>query len=127
MNERNIKTNAHEGPNMTRAEQNKYRQAFWIAVTAVIVLAVVVSFLWWRLSHAGGMSQGTGTAASESMQGMAQTSSTGASDSEPGSGSEMQMKMQETPLAPIQLTPQRMQSIGIVLGKVESNSVSSDL
>src|SRR5229473_2554463 len=35
--------------------------------------------------------------------------------------------MQETPLAPIQLTPQRMQSIGIVLGRVESKHVSSDL
>jgi len=35
--------------------------------------------------------------------------------------------MQETPLAPIQLTPQRMQSIGIALGKVESKPVSSEL
>jgi Cu(I)/Ag(I) efflux system membrane fusion protein/cobalt-zinc-cadmium efflux system membrane fusion protein len=35
--------------------------------------------------------------------------------------------MLETPLAPIQLTPQRMQSIGIVLGKVESKSVDSEL
>ena len=35
--------------------------------------------------------------------------------------------MQEIPLAPIQLTPQRMQSIGIVLGKVESKSVNSEL
>jgi Cu(I)/Ag(I) efflux system membrane fusion protein/cobalt-zinc-cadmium efflux system membrane fusion protein len=61
------------------------------------------------------------------MQGMAQTSSTSAADSQPGSLGEMQMNMQETPLAPIQLTPQRMQSIGIVLGKVESKSVSSDL
>ena len=35
--------------------------------------------------------------------------------------------MQETPLAPIQLTPQRMQSIGIVLGKVESKPVNTEL
>ena len=35
--------------------------------------------------------------------------------------------MQETPLAPIQLTPQRMQSIGIVLGKVESKPVNAEL
>src|SRR5260370_16939480 len=35
--------------------------------------------------------------------------------------------MQETPLAPIQLTPQRMQSIGIVLGKVESKIVNAEL
>jgi Cu(I)/Ag(I) efflux system membrane fusion protein/cobalt-zinc-cadmium efflux system membrane fusion protein len=62
------------------------------------------------------------------MQGMAQTSSANISDSEPGSAGEMQTgNMQETPLAPIQLTPQRMQSIGIVLGKVASKSVTSDL
>jgi Cu(I)/Ag(I) efflux system membrane fusion protein/cobalt-zinc-cadmium efflux system membrane fusion protein len=35
--------------------------------------------------------------------------------------------LQDVPLAPIQLTPQRMQSIGVVLGKVESKSVTSDL
>jgi len=110
---------------MTRAEENKYRQAFWIAVSAVVVLAIVASVLWWRLSHGGAMSQSGSS--SDPMKGMAQTSSTGASDSEPESASEMQMKLQETPLAPIQLTPQRMQSIGIVLGKVESKSVSPDL
>ena len=125
MNGRNLQTNAPKGSNMTRAEENKYRQAFWIAVSAVVVLAIVASVLWWRLSHGGAMSQSGSS--SDPMKGMAQTSSTGASDSEPGSASEMQMKMQETPLAPIQLTPQRMQSIGIVLGKVESKSVSPDL
>src|SRR5438128_3378335 len=35
--------------------------------------------------------------------------------------------MQETPRAAIQLTPQRMQSIGIVLGKVESKPVNTEL
>src|SRR2546430_5763763 len=35
--------------------------------------------------------------------------------------------MQVMPLSPIQLTPQRMQSIGIVLGKVESKPVNSEL
>ncbi len=128
MNESNLRTNATEGSNMTRAEDNKYRQAFWIAVSAVVVLAVVASILWWRLNHAGAMSQSGAGSARDSMPGMAQTSSTIATDSEPESAGEMQASnMQETPLAPIQLTPQRMQSIGIVLGKVESKSVSSDL
>ena len=35
--------------------------------------------------------------------------------------------MPEAPLAPIQLTPQRMQSIGVVLGKVESKPVNAEL
>src|SRR4029077_20600267 len=64
----------------------------------------------------------------ESMAGMAQSSSANASDSEPGSArAEQSGNMQETPLAPIQLSPQRMQSIGIVLGKVESKSVNAEL
>jgi hypothetical protein len=40
------------------------------------------------------------------------------SDSEHSFTAEMQgANMAESPLAPIQLTPQRMQSIGMVLGK----------
>src|SRR5260370_10999912 len=62
------------------------------------------------------------------MQSMEQTSLPNASDSEPASaGGGQTIHMQETPLAPIQLTPQRMQSIGIVLGKVESKAVNSEL
>jgi len=62
------------------------------------------------------------------MQVTAETSSASASNSDPGSAAETQTgNMPETPLAPIQLTPQRMQSIGIALGKVESKSVSSEL
>ncbi|HZQ23295.1 MAG TPA: efflux RND transporter periplasmic adaptor subunit [Terriglobales bacterium] len=112
---------------MPNAEPNAYRRAFWIALVATAVLAIVASVLWWRLSHGTAMPQsGTGSE-SAPMQGMAATSSADASDSESGSVGEMQTNMQETALAPIQLTPQRMQSIGIVLGKVESKPVSSEL
>ena len=108
---------------MLRTEPKNYRRAFWIALSAVVVLAVAVSVLWWRLGHAAARSQ-----PSESMQAAAQTSLVNPSDSEPGSaGNGQTSNMQETPLAPIQLTPQRMQSIGIVLGKVESKPVNSEL
>jgi RND family efflux transporter MFP subunit len=117
MNTGNFRTNANEGSHM----HDSYRRAFWIAVTSTVVMAIVAAALWWRLSHAG-------TAASQSMDGMAQTSAANTSDSGPGSPAEAQTgNMQETPLAPIQLTPQRMQSIGMVLGKVESKSVNSEL
>jgi Cu(I)/Ag(I) efflux system membrane fusion protein/cobalt-zinc-cadmium efflux system membrane fusion protein len=57
-----------------------------------------------------------------------QTSSANASDAGPGAAGDAQAAiMQETPLAPIQLTPQRMQSIGVVLGKVESKPVNAEL
>jgi RND family efflux transporter MFP subunit len=127
MNERNFRTNANEGQNMLRTEQSNYRRAFWIAVTTTIALAIVASALWWRLSHSGAAAPQPGKhSASEPMEAMAQASST--SESQPGAASEMPMSnMQEAPRAPIQLTPQRMQSIGIVLGKVKSKPVSSEL
>src|SRR5438132_14209436 len=62
------------------------------------------------------------------MKAMADTHSAIASGTEPGAVDDSQTSnMQETPLAPIQLTPQRMQSIGVVLGKVESKPVNSEL
>ena len=128
MNDRNLGTDVNEESNMLRTEPNNYRRAFWIAVATTVVLAVVASALWWRLSHATTASQPGNSSASESMGAMAQTSSANASESEPGSeGGAQTGNMQETPLAPIQLTPQRMQSIGIVLGKVQSKPVNSEL
>jgi RND family efflux transporter MFP subunit len=113
---------------MLRTENNNHRRVFWIALTTTVVLATVASILWWRLSHAGTASQPANNSASESMEPMAQTSSANASGSEPVAGDDHQAgNMQETPLAPFQLTPQRMQSIGVVLGKVESKPVSTEL
>ena len=113
---------------MPNPEPNAYRRAFWIALLTTVALAVVASVLWWRLSHGAAFQQSGTASTSDPMQGMAQTPSANGLDSEPGSAGEKQTgNMQETPLAPIQLTPQRMQSIGIVLGKVESKPVSSEL
>src|SRR6266568_4402167 len=127
MNERNLRTNVNEGSDMLRTENNNYRRAFWIALTTTVVFAIVASVLWWRLSHAGTSSQSGNSSASESMKAMGQTASANAADSDPGSAEEGQTgNMQETPLVPIQLTPQRMQSIGIVLGKVESKAVNAE-
>jgi len=125
MNERNVRTNANEESDMLRTENNNYRHAFWIALATTFVFAIVASVLWWRLSHAGPASQPDISSASESTEPMAQTSSGG---SEQGVGGDPQAgNMQETPLAPFRLTPQRMQSIGVVLGKVESEPVDTEL
>src|SRR5437870_5492489 len=129
MNEHDFRTNSRErGEAMPIPEPNAYRRAFWIALFSTIALAIVASVLWWRLSHSAAGPPSGASSASDPIQGMAQKSSANASDSEPGSAGEMQTgNMQETPLAPIQLTPQRMQSIGIVLGKVESKLVNTEL
>src|ERR1700685_2177936 len=108
MNERNFRTNANEGSDMLSTEHSKYRRAFWLALTTTVVLAIVASILWWRLSHAGTASQSGNSSASESMKAMADTPSASASGSEPGAGGDPQTgNMQETALAPFQLTPQR--------------------
>jgi RND family efflux transporter MFP subunit len=124
MNESELRANTSEGLEMLNTHTN-YRRAFWIVLATTVVLAAVASFLWWRLNHA---TRSQSNANFEAMQAMTQNSSASASDSEPGSAGGAQTgNMQETPLAPIQLTPQRMQSIGIVLGKVESKQVNSEL
>src|SRR5438046_2529423 len=110
MNERNFRTNANEESHMLRTEQDNYRRAFWIAVSSTVVLAIVAAVLSWRLSHSGVSSQPGNSSGSESTKAMAQTSSANDSGSEPGAGGDSQVgNPQETPLAPIQLTPQRMQ------------------
>ncbi len=112
---------------MLHTEQNNYRRAFWIAAIATVVLAIVASVLGWRLSHAGPSTQSGNSSADESMEAMSHPASANALGSEPRAAGDPQAgNMQEMPLVPIQLTPQRMQSIGVVLGKVESKAVNTE-
>jgi RND family efflux transporter MFP subunit len=124
MNQSPLKTTARENSDITSTGRDSYRRAFWIALTTAIALAIVAAILWWRLSHGG-----TAASLANNPPGsMTQTTHANAPESESTASGEMQAgSITETPLAPIQLTPQRMQSIGIVLGKVESKSVSSEL
>lgn len=126
MNDRDLKTiSSEKGLVMSNTDQT-YRRAFWIVLSAAVVFAVAASVLWWRLSHTG-MAQPAPSSMTDSMQVMA-PKSPNFTNSGAGSAGDMQASnMQDIPLAPIQLTPQRMQSIGVVLGKVESKSVTSDL
>ena len=102
-------------------QRNRYRRAFLITLFAAIGLAIAVGLLWWRSHPTQSTNVQQSSSSSEGMSGMAQPS-----DQEPASGTAA-MPQAEAPLAPIQLTPQRMQSIGIVLGKVESKLVNSEL
>jgi len=127
MNEQNFRVNTNEVTNMPTTEHGNYRRGFWIVLPIAAVLAIVASFLWWRLSQAETASQPGKNSASAAMEEMAQAPPANTSNSESDSASQAASTMHETPLAPIQLTPQRMQSIGIVLGKVESKPVNSEL
>lgn len=119
MTERNLTTDADEGSNMQSRTNDYYRRAFWVALAAVIVLAAVSSALWWRLSHARNSARPNWGATTQ--QPHSETPQVAQEDQQQAAN------VPESPLASIQLTPQRMQSIGIVLGRVESKPVSSEL
>ena len=102
-------------------QRNRYRRAFLITLVAAIALAIGAAGLLWRLRAAQSAHVERPTTAPDSTSGMAQPR-----DQEPASGGAA-MPQTEAALAPIQLTPQRMQNIGIVLGKVESKSVNLEL
>jgi Cu(I)/Ag(I) efflux system membrane fusion protein/cobalt-zinc-cadmium efflux system membrane fusion protein len=93
--------------------RNTYQRAFWIALSLALALGVVSVVLWWHLSHPAASMQLNPSSAENSASGSASVDETS--------------NTQDAPLAPIQLSPQQMQNIGVVLGKVRSKTVSSDL
>jgi RND family efflux transporter MFP subunit len=101
------------------AASKKYRRAFVVTLLTTIVLAVAVAALWWRLraKETAGVEPSTARtseAAQPPMQSMSAEQS--ATPSQP-----------ETALAPIQLTPQRMQSIGVQIGEVKYQPVDDEI
>ena len=109
--------NGHEG-------NNNYRRGMIIAISLNVLLAVALFAFWWHARHSTSKSA---PAASPSMQmdnstqAMGSPSATGA-DATAGAAPENEMS-----LANVQLTPQRMQSIGVKLGTVEMKTVSDEI
>jgi Barrel-sandwich domain of CusB or HlyD membrane-fusion/YtkA-like len=79
-----------------------------------VLLAVGLAYVWWS-SHGGGT---THKPTRESRESSGQPAGT-----TPGSPS----PAPETPLAPVQLTPQRLQSIGVETGTVEMKNVADEI
>jgi len=119
MSERNSRTNANDGSDMPRIEHNNYRRAFFVTLLATIVLAVGVAVMWWRLH----MSR---TAQVEPS--IAQTSEAAQPPMRSMSAEHLGAPTQpEMALAPMQLSPQRMQSIGVQIGEVTYQPVNDDI
>src|SRR5258706_1676359 len=118
MKEGNGVTNEYEVTHQAAASR-KYRRAFFVTLLATIVLAVVVAALWWRL-HTSRTAQvepstaQTSEAAPPPMQSM--SAERPVTPSQP-----------ETALAPMQLSPQRMQSIGVQIGEVKYQSMNDEI
>src|SRR5579872_2945320 len=100
----------------------KYRRAFLLTLIAFITVAGVAGWLWWRspfnpMTHS---KQPTVVASTESetLQAITEPTASAADATAPQS---------DTPLAPIQLSPQRMQSIGVKVGTVESKVMSDEI
>lgn len=103
------------------SEVRTYRSAFWVVIIVAIALAIIAAVLWRRLS--------TKTVAVEH--------SANASKNQPGASGSPTSGMAEAPanappkadapLAPIQLSPQRMQSIGVQIGAAELRAVNDEV
>ncbi len=104
------------------AETRKYRRAFIIALVLAIAFAVIAAGLWWRSNRRPAAMQ------AQTANPPSSTGETAMQPSIPGTaGGTQTPQPAEVPLAPIQLSPQRMQSIGLQLSQVELKSVSDEI
>jgi RND family efflux transporter MFP subunit len=107
----------------------RYRVAFFVALGLAAAFALAAAALWWRLNQRSASgSRAAIRAPAASGRRPAQAGSPGSAPS-PASGDHetMAAQPQETPLAPIQLSPQRMQSIGLQTGRVAYRQVEDEL
>lgn len=93
------------------AQSSSYRKAFFVVLVINVVLLGGLGLAWWR--YHGPPADKTD----------AQTTATGDVTSEPNAPAQAH----ETHLTPIQLTPQRMQSIGVRFGTVAYKNVNDEI
>jgi RND family efflux transporter MFP subunit len=122
MTENNTMAHEHEETSSRDFAVEKYRRAFIVALIAFIAVAGFATWLWWRspfnpMAH-GSQSIVTTSAGSESSQPTTDSTAIAAGSTAP---------QLDSPLAPIQLSPQRMQSIGVKVGTVESKVMSDEI
>ena len=96
----------------------KYRRAFLLTLVAFIAVAGVAAWLWWRSPFNPMTRRGQPAVASETSQPTTEPTASADGSTAPQA---------DTPLAPIQLSPQRMQSIGVKVGTVESKVISDEI
>jgi RND family efflux transporter MFP subunit len=92
-----------------------YRAGFVLALIGNIVLVVVLMGLWWHYRAA----KPSAEAEPQPSSSVAQVSPTSSVATPPASA--------ETPLVPVQISPQRLQSIGVKTGEVQWRSVEDEI
>src|SRR3984893_13692761 len=122
MTENSTMAHKHEETASQDLAVEKYRRAFLVALIAFIAVAGIAAWLWWR-SPLNSMARGSQFTVTTSVGSETSQSTT---DSPAGAGGPTAPQL-DSPLAPIQLSPQRMQSIGVKIGTVESKIVSDEV
>ena len=92
-----------------------YRSAFMLALVGNIALVGVLGGLWWRSEQ------------HRKMEAEMQPAATEAAQNSPRGWESAAMAPQETALVPVQLSPERLQSIGLKTGRVESKVVEDEI
>jgi Cu(I)/Ag(I) efflux system membrane fusion protein/cobalt-zinc-cadmium efflux system membrane fusion protein len=95
---------------MTSTGNRNYRNAFRLALLFNFVLVAILAVWWWRSQKPAAESRAAAPSYASSAQVPAAAT-----------------PIPETPLVPIQLTPQRMQSIGVKLGAAQFKQVEAEL
>ncbi|HXO28246.1 MAG TPA: efflux RND transporter periplasmic adaptor subunit, partial [Thermoanaerobaculia bacterium] len=117
-----------------RAAAGRYRRAFLVSLGAALVLALVLALglgvLWWRQPLPRRARAAPATAPAAAKTGM--TPDAGAAGAAPApeavaAAAPAPPPETEAPRAPIQLSPRRMQSIGVETGTVEWKTVRDQL
>jgi len=97
---------------MNTGENRNYRNAFRSALLLNLVLLAVLGLWWWK-SHKPAESN------SVPLPNQSSNAQVSANTNAPS--------ISETPVAPVQLTPQRLQSIGVKIGTAQIKQVESEL
>ena len=92
-----------------------YRNAFVFAVVGNIALLGILGGFWWRSTQ------------HEKTQPAALSASNEAAQSSPNESESASTALHETPLVPVQISPERMQSIGVRMGRVERKMVGDQI
>ena len=96
-----------------------YRNAFLVTLITTIVLAAALALVGWRSYLAA---HGTGQPASTW-----KPTSPGETSSDAGSGAPAPASTSEAPLGPVQLSPERLQSIGVRTGAAQMKEVHDEV
>jgi RND family efflux transporter MFP subunit len=92
-----------------------YRNAFVLALVGNLALLAVLGGLWWRGKQ------------HRQPEAAMQPPSTEAAQSPPNGSESAAMAPHEAALVPVQLSPERLQSIGVRTGRVESRTVEDEI